>query len=280
MHSYILVLILFIAMGMMTQFGTAATTISLTGSCQNNILNSSANVIHFNLFNSGNGKATNLNVFPSIGGADIISQNVYIPYLKPGNVSMSFYLDNFSVPGGYVGFFNLKYSQGGSTFFSIFPCFYYIKKKSDTKIVILNVSIKNLKKNSGVADISLFNFGTNTIKFTVESFGPINFNITPKSKILTIKPEEKMNSTFNIHITNMASLINASLPIGFFAEYIKDGMHYSTEPYTILFHEKAQNKNENFIIYILLILTAVIIILIIVSIIINSKKRNIKKHSV
>lgn len=280
MHSYILILILFIAVGMMMQFGVAATTISLTGSCQNNILNSSANVIHFNLFNSGNGEATNLNVFPLINGADITSQNVYIPYLKPGNVSMSFYLDNFSMAGSYVGFFNLKYSQGESTFFSVFPCYYYIKKRSDVKIVILNVSIRNLKKYSEVADISILNFGTNTIKFTIKSFGPVNFNITPKSRHLTIKPGEEVNSTFNIRMTNTASLINATFPIGFFADYMKDGIHYSTQPYTVLFHEKAQNKNENVVIYILLILTAVIVILIIVSIIINSKKRKYKKHSV
>ncbi len=269
-------LIVLLTAGVMIQSGTAATTVSLTGSCYSNVLNSTSNTIYFKLVNSGNSAAVNLNVFPSMNGARVINHNIYFQSIKPGNTSMAFHLNKFSIPGGYVGVINIKYNQGTSTVFSLFPCFYYIGRQSNVKVSILNTSIRNARKNFENINVSVLNFGTDTIKVIIKPFSPVNFNITPKSQSITVGPGEKVNSSFSVHMTSTADFINASFPIGFYAEYVKDGIHYSTRPYALLFHNVSHTKNQNIVIYILLTVGAVVVSMIIISIIVNFKKN--RKH--
>lgn len=255
----------------------SAATVSLTGSCPTATLNNTSNIIHFNLTNSGDVSPTDVVIMPSIYGADVSPNSVPVPSLSPNSTSETFYLSNFSSPGGYVGVFNVKYSQAGSTFFTAFPCYYYVDNATVAKVSILNVTLKKSGNNTDTATVSVFNFGDRQIQLDLSTFAPLNFNIAPNSYNMTLGPGSKKNVTFNISELSTGSLVNASFVIGFYAQYMNGSMHYSTFPYLAYYTEKNVKSSSLWSHPLILIVSIVFVIAIIVAFIVASLLVNRKR---
>jgi len=109
-----------------------AGTVTLTGSCNATLVNSS---IVFSLSNSGNDSAYNLIISPIIEGATPLNTSYAISMLPPGQTkTLSVKLTNFGLNGSYVDAFYVTYQQGFSFFSAVFPCLVYINKPTVSPI--------------------------------------------------------------------------------------------------------------------------------------------------
>ncbi len=252
----------------------ASTTVTLTGSCPISVVSAAANTLNFTLQNSGNSAAQNLEILPSLGGVHTMNNEFISSDFTPGNEVFTFNLDNFSdIPGTYVGLFNVKYKQTGSVIFSTFPCIYYVNSGSISNISITNVSLTKTGTYSGISRVHVINFGRRSVNATVYPFGPLNFNITPSSYNVTIKPGSIANLTFSVKSLPTASLTNSSFVIGFYAYYITNGVHYSTFPDDIFFLESVNQNALGIGVYAIIAVIIVIVILIILSLFIRKRRR-------
>lgn len=252
----------------------AGNTVTLTGSCNISVLSATSNTINFTLQNSGNSAAGNLQVIPSLDGVNTVNSEFISRDFPPGNETFSFKLDDFSdIPGAYVGLFNVKYKQAGSVIFSTFPCLYYVRSGSISNISITNINLTKTGVYSGIAKVHIIDFGHKSINATVYPFGPLNFNITPKSYNITIEPDSIANMTFYINSLQTASLTNSSFILGFYAYYISNGIHYSTFPTDIVFPESVNQGYIGIGFYIIIGVIIVIAILIVISLFIRKSRR-------
>lgn len=249
-----------------------ASTVTLTGSCYSKIINQTNNYIQFNLTNSGNGSATNLLLEPIIQGATPINESVSIPLVAPsGFYPERIYLTNFSSPGSYVERFVARYSQGSSTFITIFPCLVNIGQSAQSLLGITSVN----RHNSDIL-VNISNIADYPISAQVAAYAPPEFTITPSSKNTTVNQYALTNVSFAL---TTPQYTNAEFPVAIAVSYTRNGVHYATLAVTtITFGSsssvKLSNLGSNILLIAIAIVIALVVILIIWSIIRNSKRRS------
>ena len=83
-----------------------ASTVSLTGSCNSNVITATNNYVGFSISNSGNGTASNMQVVPHFYGFVPQTSVFSIANLNPGEIeNYTFYLYNFTTREHTSGIF-------------------------------------------------------------------------------------------------------------------------------------------------------------------------------
>ena len=198
-----------------------AGTVTLTGSCNATLVNSS---IVFSLSNSGNDSAYNLIISPIVGGATPINTSYAISVLPPGQTKTLFIkLTNFGLNGSYVDSFYVTYQQGFSFFSAVFPCLVFINKLAVSPIyeVVGTTPLKNMV----IVNVSLFNAARTPINGTVSLVIPPTLPfLSNKSYEFTLQPYTNETFTFKLKSPNNgASYSSAAV-----ASFTMSNLHYSS----------------------------------------------------
>lgn len=202
-------------------------TITLTGSCNASLINSSNNSFTFNIGNSGNGSATNMALIPLLNGASTRNTSVTIPTVSPNaTYSVRFYLDNFTLPGSYAEYIYASYYQGSTSFTTLFPCELSIGKRVSSDIVVLSMNYSH-----GALDLVLFNAGHMRTDANVSIKAPLSFSVTPSHKNVILDPQSPSSVEFNITHPNYTG---ASFPLAASASYVYNGTHYASSAITVV----------------------------------------------
>jgi len=198
-----------------------AGTVTLTGSCNATLVNSS---IVFSLSNSGNDSAYNLIISPIIEGATPLNTSYAISMLPPGQTkTLSVKLTNFGLNGSYVDAFYVTYQQGFSFFSAVFPCLVYINKPTVSPIYEV-VRVTPLK-NMVIVNVSLFNAARTPVNGTISLVVPPTLSfISNKSYGFTLQPYTNESFTFKLQSPNNgASYSSAAV-----ASFNMSNLHYSS----------------------------------------------------
>ncbi len=196
-------------------------SVTLTGSCPQQIVSSVQNVLVFNLTNSGNGTATNLYLYPVLSGASTFNNVVQLPVIAPGaQYSENFYLRNFSLPGSYVEYFIANYTQGAANFSTFFTCMMSVNHSAPGPIHILYVN-----RSNGAFDVILLNYFGTTINATMHVQVPSSFSVNSSYSNVVIGPYMQKAVSFNI---TLPKYTEASFPVAVDVSYESNGEHYAT----------------------------------------------------
>ncbi|MFP3289245.1 MAG: hypothetical protein RXO35_02335 [Candidatus Micrarchaeota archaeon] len=198
-----------------------AGTVTLTGSCNATLVNSS---IVFSLSNSGNDSAYNLIISPIVEGATPINTSYAISVLPPGQEKTLFVkLTNFGLNGSYVDAFYVTYQQGFSFFSAVFPCLVFINKPTVSPIyeVVRTTPLKNMI----IVNVSLFNAARTPINGTIFLIIPPTLPfISNKSYGFTLQPYTNETFTFKLKSPNTGASYSSAAVASF---NISD-LHYSS----------------------------------------------------
>ena len=198
-----------------------AGTVTLTGSCNATLVNSS---IVFSLSNSGNDSAYNLIISPLVEGATLLNTSYPINVLAPGQTKTIYVkLTNFGLNGSYVDAFYVTYQQGFSFFSAVFPCLVYINKPTVSPIyeVVRTTPLKNMV----IVNVSLFNAARTPLNGTISLIVPPTLSfISNKSYGFTLQPYTNESFTFKLQSPNNgASYSSAAV-----ASFNMSNLHYSS----------------------------------------------------
>lgn len=251
-------LLLFAALSMISSMGMAGalTTVTLTGTCTSNIINSANPYMQFQLYNSGNGFATNLVIEPLFSGFSVYNSIKQITQIGPNSTNTTtFDLYNFTMPGSYTEPIIVNYQQGGSSFTTMFYCFVNIEKPAQS---LLTVSSDVFSQ--GVLNVTEINIANYTINATVTVFAPPLFTVQPKSENISVQQFSTNNTRFNIKLPNYQ---NATLPVAISISYIRNGLHFSSLSDVSIPVKKIEAPLQSYaeILIILIILAIIILIL-------------------
>jgi len=252
---------------------TAASTVTLTGTCYSNIINQTNNYITFNLTNSGNGTATNFLLAPIIEGASALNSTISIPLVAPGNIySERIYLSNFTIPGSYVERFITRYSQGSSTFVTLFPCLVRINQNAQSIIAITNIT---KSKNSDNLSVSISNIANYPIAAQVSVYAPPDFTVVNSTRNITLKQYTSTSASFSV--STQAQYTNSEFPIVVAASYIRGNVHYATLAETTISFGAAPGSatsalTDNLLLFGIVAFIVIIIVLIALSVILRKGK--------
>lgn len=256
---------------------SAASTVTLTGSCYQKIINRTSNYMVFNLTNSGNGTATNFLIFPVTDGANALNTTISIPLVAPGGAySERIYLSNFTIPGSYVERLVARYSQGASTFSTLFPCLVQINQNTQSLLAVTNIT---KSKNSGNLSVSISNIANYPITAQVSVYAPPDFTVANPTRNITLRQYSSTNASFAI---STPQYTNSEFPIAVAVSYISGNVHYATlADTTISFGagSTASPLTGNLLIYGIVALIAVIIVLIALSVILKKRKGRGNAHA-
>ena len=198
-----------------------AGTVTLTGSCNATLVNSS---IVFSLSNSGNDSAYNLIISPIIEGATPVNTSYSISVLSPGQTKTLYVkLTNFGLDGTYVDAFYVTYQQGFSFFSAVFPCLVFINKSTVSPIyeVVRTTPLKNMV----IVNVSLFNAARTPINGTISLIVPPTLPfISNKSYGFTLQPYTNESFTFKLQSPNN----DASYSAAAVASFNISNLHYSS----------------------------------------------------
>ena len=205
----------------LSQAVAAASTVTLTGTCPGRTINQSSNYLLFNITNSGNGAATDLILSPRLEGATTPNSTAVIPMVSPGgSYTVKFYLYNFTLPGSYVEYINATYSQGASTFVTIFPCLVGIDNNAQSVLQILSMN-----STSSKLGFTILNPAGYPIQANVTVRAPSGFGVEPAEVPVLLNPQDRATVRSNV---SAPKYTDASFPIVVAVSYVKDGMHYAS----------------------------------------------------
>jgi hypothetical protein len=247
----------------------SASTVTLTGTCYSRTINDTNNYIQFNLTNSGNGTATNFLLVPIIEGAATKNTSFLLPLVAPGSTySEKIYLSNFTLPGSYAQRFVARYSQGTSTFVTLFPCLVNIGQNSQSL-----VAVTGIKSNSRQMSVNISNIASYPINVQISVYAPPEFNVTSPNRNITLSSYSNSNESFAF---SSPAYTDASFPIVVSLSYINNNIHYASIATTsIKFGSGSSTISSllggNLITIGIIGLIAIIIILIVLSILIKKK---------
>ncbi len=259
----------------------AASTVTLTGTCYSSVINQTNNYITFNLTNSGNGTATNFLIVPEIDGASTPNATISLPLVAPGSTySERIYLSNFTIPGSYVERFVTRYSQGSSTFVTLFPCLVRINKDAQSIIAITNLT-RN-KKGDNIT-VSISNIANYQMPIQISVYAPQGFNVTNPSRNVSLGQYATTNVSFGI---STPQYTNSEFPIVVAASYISDNVHYATLAETTISFGAAAGAvgtslTDNFLLFGIAAFIIIIVALIILSIVLKRRghRRSVATHT-
>lgn len=258
MHARYAILPVLLMLSLM-QLSAATTTVTLTGSCPTSIINQTNNYLQFNLSNSGNGTATNLFLVPQLEGAKTYNTVETLPLVGPGsNYSFRFYMYNFTEAGSDVEYIKASYSQGSSTFSTVFPCLVYMRVRAQSLLQISNVNRTGSKLSVSVVNIADFPIDAN---LSVEV--PATFKIIPNSTAIHLDPNGQSRAVFNLSVPNYN---DASFPIVASVSYSNSSVHYGSLMFYVVSFAAAPGSSGGIslvnmgIILIIIILIALILL--------------------
>ena len=273
MKILVLLLLIMLLIGI-----TAASTVTLTGTCYSNIINQTNNYITFNLTNSGNGTATNFLIAPIMEGASALNSTISIPLVAPGSThSERIYLSNFTIPGSYVERFVTRYSQDTSTFVTFFPCLVEIGQNAPSILAITNLT---KEKNNSIT-IKISNIANYPIAAQVSVYAPPDFIIANSSRDITLRQYASTSASFMV---STPQYTNSEFPVVVATSYVSNGVHYATlAETTISFGAAVGSASSSFtgslLVYGIAALIMAIIVLIALSIILKKGKHEEKGAS-
>jgi hypothetical protein len=205
-------------LALLSQTAMANTTVTLTGSCYAGVINQSVNYIVFNLSNSGNGPASDIILAPAFEGATTPNSTANITTITPGSsYSTKFYLYNFTAPGSYAEYITVKYSQGSSSFVTVFPCLVSILKNGQSLLQIMNIS-----RTGSKLTVDVINLAKSQINANVTVTAPLTFKISPSSIPISVGPGNQSEVNFSISTPSYSS---AQFPVIAAVSYSSNGMH-------------------------------------------------------
>jgi hypothetical protein len=244
---------------------SAASTVTLTGTCSASIINQSSNYLTFNISNSGDGAATSLLLAPQIGGATTSNLTATIPLVSPGsNYTTKFYLSNFTEPGSYADYLMASYSQGASTFVTVFPCLVNLMEKTQSLLQITDINRTGSRLNVTVVNIAEYPIDTNVIIKASPAF-----KVQPAQVPLHMDPNSQSTAVFNISVPDYTG---AQFPVVAAVSYSNSGVHYATLKFTVV-NFAAQSNSSLGVPVVTIGIVAVIIILLVLILISFLKKR-------
>jgi hypothetical protein len=253
----------------------AASTVTLTGTCYSTIINKTNNYITFNITNSGNGTATNFLIVPEIDGASTPNTTISIPLVAPGGAySERIYLSNFTIPGSYVERFVARYSQGSSTFTTLFPCLVQIGQNAHSILYITNIT--RGKRGDNIS-VNISNIADYPIAAQVSVYAPPDFTVVNPTKNVTM--QYGLTST-PFAISTQTQYTNFEFPITVAASYVSGNVHYATER-TISIGASAGTSSAftaNLLLFGIVVLVVVIVALIVLSVILKKGKGGAEHH--
>ncbi len=265
---------LIIAVAILLVGVSGASTVTLTGSCYSNTINATNSRMQFNITNSGNGTATDMVIEPEISGAQLAGNStMLIPFVEPGmSYPQQIVLSNFSMPGSYVERFVVRYSQGSSTFTTIFPCIVNIGSRSVSLLAVTGVTRSGNRLVLNISSIADYPITAN-----VSAFAPPDFNISQSMQNVTVRGYSLSNVSFAFV---PPSITDAAFPISIIVSYARNGVHYSTLAITtITFGSKSSgNAGFSYIIIASIAVIAAIIALIIFSALRGRHKGHAPQH--
>lgn len=198
-----------------------AGTVTLTGTCSSGVINKATSYATFSLLNSGNQTATNLLVLPKFAGGTALNTSEPLQSISPGqNLTMKFYFNNFSTPGGYAGSFTVAYSQGASSFFALFPCVLdFVNYTSGI------VQVSEINQSGNTISVSLVNLGAVAFNVSVAMLLPPEFYVYPTNQSVALSAGATQKVRFSF---TQPTLSQASYAIAASASYDAGGLHYTS----------------------------------------------------
>jgi len=202
-----------------------AGTVTLAGSCNHNLVNSS---IVFSLSNSGNDSAYNLIISPIIEGATPLNTSYSMNVLAPGQTKTIYVkLTNFGLNGTYVDTFVVAYQQGPSFFTAVFPCWVYINKPT-TPPIGENIEMTSLK-DMIIVNVSLFSLFQRQINGSLYLIVPPTFSfISNKSYSFSLSNYSGENFTFKLKPPPKSGGFYSSAASAAVASFNIGNLHYSS----------------------------------------------------
>jgi len=260
MRSNIILVFAFVSTILFINYSSASVVLTLTGTCRAPLLNYTNHTIYFYLSGKGNATATNLQLVPHLTGLNVSPTSKIIPSFKPGeNVSFSFNVSNFSMPGSYAGGFILEYSQYGTVFVTAFPCEYSIINPTQSLLSIINVNTSNNHIKASILSLE-----GKPVNANISLIVPPLLSASPSYINVTLNPNSKYDAIFDI-ATQQSYKNGTSIPIGVVVSYAEGGLHYATMATTYLTFKSHPYANllEYGIIGVFAIVVVIILILIV-----------------
>ncbi|MEM0201655.1 MAG: hypothetical protein QXR73_00560 [Candidatus Micrarchaeaceae archaeon] len=224
MHIFVMVLVLAMVMLAYVSFGA---TVSLTGQCSYSSISANTLNVTFSLQNSGDFPATSVSLIPKglgiLSSANISSYSIGSIYPNVTKVA-TFNLSNLPMPGSYILEVIASYFQGSSNFFAAFPCRFNYDSGNLTDYIAPISAVYS----SGRLNISLFNIASKPINTTINIIAPPQVRYSPNNRTVAIAPQTDYNTSFNISVSKLSGLANATLGVSVVAGYIYNGKYYST----------------------------------------------------
>ena len=202
-------------------------TVSLTGLCSYSSVSANTVNVTFSLQNSGDFPATGVSLIPKglgpLASANISAYNIgsIYPNVTKG---ATFSLSNIPMPGSYILDVIVSYFQGSSNFFAAFPCRFNYNSGNLTDY-LAPVFAGYI---SGKLNLGLFNIGSKPINTTINIIAPPEVRYSPQNRSAIISPQSEYNTSFNVSISKLSGLANATLGVSMVAGYAYNGKYYST----------------------------------------------------
>ncbi len=199
-----------------------AGTVTLTGSCRNNLM--PGNVINFTISNSGNDSASNLILIPRVAYAEPTNPVISSAQLKPGSsITYLVPLSNVGVRGSTVASFMLSYEQGASSYFStVFPCMINIGNYTVSEIY-QNVNVTR-SGNEYMVNATLFNAGPESLDVIVSLLASPAFTYLSAPYLTERVPAySKRNASFELSAGASADYSGAVA-----MQYVLNGTSYAS----------------------------------------------------
>ena len=255
--------LLIIAIAVLAVGMAGASTVTLTGSCRSGIINATNNSMQFNISNSGNGTASEMLIEPEISGAQLAGNStILIPFVEPGiSYPQRILFSNLTMPGSYVERFVVRYSQGASTFTTVFPCLVNINRRAVSLLAITGIT-----RTGDRLVMNISNMADYPITAEVSAYAPQDFVLSRPVQNMTVNGYSLSNATFAFV---PPSITDAVFPISVVVSYSRNGTHYSTLAITtIAFGSKSSGGSGlSYIILASIAVVAVLAALIVLSVI-------------
>jgi len=217
--QYVLLLL-----AMLAVLGTVnAGVVTLVGTCIDHPLQNGT--ILFILNNTGNDTANNLLLTPHIIGAGIQNSTYSVNAITPGgSVSIAVPINETSMHGSYVLYFDAAYQQGLSVFTAVFPCLIDVGPSTLSPIYITTSG--EVSNNEAKLNVSIFNgFGENLI-VNVSAIIPPGFKyLSNRYQLLEVSPYTHNSAYFAL---GLPQLSGSAYSGAIAAAYNLNGVEFST----------------------------------------------------
>ncbi len=217
---------LMFALLLATVFTSAsAATVSLTGSCSYSAISSNSVNVTFSLSNSGDFPATSVSIIPNTFGplSNIKLNSSNIGSIYPNvTKNVTFEIGGLQYPGEYIFGIIVSYFQGSSNFFASFPCGFNYESKNVTGYI--SQIYANYSRKAAM--VGLFGIGISApVNVTTYVIAPPQVHYSPSKVASKITPDNETNSTFNISVSNLPGLSNATYSITLASVYYYGGKY-------------------------------------------------------